>query len=262
MVGAEIQLSKRLGDRHVITAGAEHRDDFRQSSKVFDATTTYTDYQTNQQSYGLYVQGDFAVLTNLHAVAGVRYDQVGDAEAAFNPRLALIYNPFASSTLKAIYGSAFRSPNFQELSDPRFQNIKPEDVDAYELVYEQGIGRHFRSTLTGYFNQMDDLIVLENGAFTNFDAQTLGLEVALQGFWTNGIRTTLSYSYQDTENRTTGGGLPDSPAHMVKFNLSAPVYRDKVFVGLEYQYTSSRETIQTTTTGQTVPGGTRPGLAW
>lgn len=258
--GAEIQLSKRLGDRHVITAGAEYRDDFRQSSKVFDATTTYTDYQTNQQSYGLYVQGDFAVLTNLHAVAGVRYDQVGDAEAAFNPRLALIYNPFASSTLKAIYGSAFRSPNFQELSDPRFQNIKSEDVDAYELVYEQGIGRHFRSTLTGYFNQMDDLIVLENGAFTNFDAQTLGLEVALQGFWTNGIRTTLSYSYQDTENRTTGGGLPDSPAHMVKFNLSAPVYRDKVFVGLEYQYTSSRETIQTTTTGQTVPGGTAPGF--
>jgi len=258
--GAEVQLSKRLWNRHVLTAGAEYRDDFRQASKVFDATTVYTDYQTNQQSYGVYVQGDFALLTNLHAVAGVRYDQVGEADADFNPRVALIYNPLASSTLKAIYGSAFRSPNFLELSDPRFQNIRPEDVDAYELVYEQGLGRHFRSTVSGYFNQMNDLIVLENGAFTNLDAQTLGVEVALQGSWTNGIRTTLSYSYQDTENRTTGGGLPDSPAHMVKFNVSAPVYRDKIFVGLEYQYTSSRATIQTTTTGQTLPGGTAGGF--
>ena len=28
---------------------------------------------------------------------------------------------------------------------------------------------------------------------------------------------------------------------MVKFNLSVPLYRDKIFAGLEYQYTSSRE---------------------
>lgn len=258
--GAELQLSKRLWERHIVTLGAEYRDDFHQASHIFDATTTYTDFHTNQQSFGVYVQGDFAVLTNLHAVAGVRYDQVGEADPAFNPRVALIYNPFDTSTLKVIYGSAFRSPNFLELSDPRFQNIKPEDVNAYELVYEQGIGRHFRSSVSGYFRQMDDLIMLENGAFTNFNAQTAGVEVALHGFWTNGIRTTLSYSFQDTKNLTTGGGLPDSPAHMVKFNLSVPVYREKVFVGFEYQYTSSRETIQTTTTGQTIPGGTASGF--
>ena len=110
--GAELQFNKRLWERHIITVGAEYRDDFRQASQVFDKTTTYTDIQTNKQSYGVYVQGDFAVLTNLHATAGIRYDQVGDSDPAFNPRLALIYNPFTTSTLKAIYGSAFRAPNF------------------------------------------------------------------------------------------------------------------------------------------------------
>lgn len=258
--GAEVQLSKRLWERHVVTLGAEYRDDFRQTSQGYDATTNYPGISADQQSYGIYLQGDFAMLTNLHAVAGVRYDQVGESDPEFNPRVALIYNPLPSSTLKAIYGSAFRSPNFLELSDPRFQDIKPEDVNAYELVYEQGIGRHFRSTLTGYFQQMDDLIVLEDGYFTNYNAQTAGFEVALQGFWTNGIRTTLSYSFQDSANLTTDGGLPDSPAHLVKFNVSAPIYRDKIYVGLEYQYTSSRETIQTTTTGQTVPGATADGF--
>ena len=258
--GMEVQLSKRLWERHIITLGAEYRDDFRQTYRVFDATNTYNNLQMDQQSYGVYVQGDFAILTNLHATAGIRYDQVGDGDPAFNPRLALIYNPFTASTLKAIYGSAFRSPNFSELIDPRFQNIKPEDINAYELVYEQGIGQHLRSSISGYFNQMDDLIVLENGAFTNYNAETAGVEVALQGFWAKGIRTTLSYSYQHTKNLTTGGGFPDSPAQLVKFNLSVPVYRDKVFVGLEYQYTGSRETIYTDPTGPTtLPGVTTPG---
>ena len=132
-------------------------------------------------------------------------------------------------------------------------------MKAYELVYEQGIGRHLRSSVSGYFNQMDNLIVLQNGAFTNFNAQTKGVELALQGFWTNGIRTTLSYSYQQTENLSTGGGLPDSPAHLVKLNLSVPIFRDKVFAGLEYQYTSSRDTVHTTTTGETVPGNEADG---
>jgi iron complex outermembrane receptor protein len=252
--GAELQFNKRILDRHILTLGAEYRDDFRQSSKVFDAVTTYSDIHTNQQTYGVYFQGDFAVLTNLHATLGVRYDQVGGNDPEFNPRVALIYNPVPASTLKAIYGSAFRSPNFSELIDPRFQNIKPEDINSYEFVYEQGIGRNLRSSLAAYFNQMDDLIVLENGAFTNFNAQTAGFELALQGFWTNGIRTTLSYSFQQTENLTTSGDVPDSPEHMVKLNLSVPVFREKIFAGLEYQYTSSRATVQTTTTGVTLPG--------
>jgi outer membrane receptor protein involved in Fe transport len=41
---------------------------------------------------------------------------------------------------------------------------------------------------------------------------------------------------------------------MVKLNLSVPVFREKIFAGLEYQYTSSRATVQTTTTGVTLPG--------
>lgn len=257
--GAELQLNKRIMDRHVLTLGAEYRDDFQQASRVFDSTTTYSDIHTNQQSYGVYAQGDFSVLTNLHTVLGARFDQVGHSDPAFNPRVALIYDPFTTTTLKAIYGSAFRSPNFSELIDPRFQNINPEDVNSYEFVYEQGIGRNLRSTVTAYFNQMDNLIVLQNGAFTNFDAQTAGFEIALQGFWTNGIRTSLSYSFQQTENLTTGGSLPDSPAHMVKLNLSVPLYREKIFAGIQYQYTSERETVRTTTTGATVPGSEAPG---
>ncbi|NJD07222.1 MAG: TonB-dependent receptor, partial [Methylococcaceae bacterium] len=42
---------------------------------------------------------------------------------------------------------------------------------------------------------------------------------------------------------------PNSPNHMVKFNLSAPIWGDKTFAGLEVQYTSSRQTVQNRLTG-------------
>jgi iron complex outermembrane receptor protein len=247
--GTEVQLNKRLWERHIITLGAEYRDDFRQHQEVFDPVsgTVFTDANRDRQSYGVYLQGDFAVLTNLHLIGGVRYDQVGDFDPARNPRLALIYNPWEKSTFKAIYGTAFRAPNFTELSDPRFQNIKPEEITSYELVYEQEIGRHLRSSLSGFYNQMNDLIVFDSGSFTNFDAETKGLELALEGFWASGIRGRASYSLQDTRNSSVAWETPDSPNHLLKFNLSVPLVRDKLFASLEFQYTSNRRSLHNTT---------------
>jgi iron complex outermembrane receptor protein len=244
--GAELTLSKRLWDRHVLTLGAEYRDDFEQASRVFDQKKTYSNLQTNQQSFGVYAQGDFAVLTNLHFTGGVRYDQYGDFDPAINPRLALIYNPFPKSTFKAIYGSAFRAPSFYEVSTSD-HNLQPEDITSYELVYEQGIGQHLRSSLSGYYNQMNNLLVFSSGSFTNFDADTTGMELALEGFWASGIRGRASYSLQNTRNSTVAWDMPDSPNQMVKFNLSVPLFRDKVFAGVEWLYSSNRRSLHTTT---------------
>jgi iron complex outermembrane receptor protein len=263
--GIELQLNKRLWDRHVITVGAEYRDDFRQDSQVSDQTTTYTDIHTNRVSYGVYVQGDFEVLTNLHLNGGLRYDQYADFAPALDPRLALIYNPWEKSTLKAIYGTAFRAPSFYEVSTSDHV-LKPEQITGYELVYEQDIGRHLRSSLSGFYNQMDDLLVFSSGSFTNFAAQTKGVELALEAFWPSGIRGRASYSFQDTRDNAPNWDVPDSPNHMLKLNLSVPLVKDKLFAGLEFQYTSNRRSLHNTTdliTGQpiTVQGEEAGGFA-
>jgi outer membrane receptor for ferrienterochelin and colicins len=246
--GAELQLNKRFCERHIVTLGAEYRDNFRQERQVYQTgTTNKSGVSTNSVNYGVYLQGDFAVLTNLHFNGGVRYDQYGDFDPRFNPRLALIYNPLEKSTVKAIYGTAFRTPNFLELSDPGFQNIEPETITSYQLVFEQGIGKHLRSSVFGFYNQMDDLIIFESGRFTNFNARGKGLELALEGFWTNGLRGRLSYTLQHTENQTFDWELPDSPDQVAKFNLSVPLFKDKIFGSFEILYTSSRQTMHNTT---------------
>ncbi len=265
--GAELQLRKTLWERHIITLGAEYRDDFRQDDRLYDPASgaTLLQNERSRQSHGVYAEGDFAIVTNLHLNAGLRYDHYSDFDPTFNPRLALIYNPFPKSALKAIYGTAFRAPNFLELSDSRFQNIDPEKIASYELVYEQGLGQYLRSSVAGFYNRMDDLIVFENGLFTNMDADARGVEVALEAKlsgdatgWASGLRARASYTFQNTENRSTDQDLPDSPAHLVKLNLSVPVIKNKVFASLEYQYTGQRDTVYATFTGETIRGGDVP----
>ena len=254
--GAELQLSKKIWDKHTFTLGAEYRDDFLQTDRVFEPATghTFTDNHRDRQSYGIYAEGDVALLNRLHLNSGVRYDQYGDFDAAFDPRVALIYNPLEKSTFKAIYGTAFRAPNFLELSDPRFQNINPEEIKSYDLAYEQGIGRNLRTSFSGFYNQMNDLIVFENGSYGNINVESKGVELALEGVWASGVRGRASYTWQDTENKSRRQNLPDSPANLFKINFSVPVIKEKLFASLEVQYASQRNTYFTTTTGQTLPG--------
>jgi outer membrane receptor for ferrienterochelin and colicins len=93
---------------------------------------------------------------------------------------------------------------------------------------------------------MDGLIAFANGGFVNFDAETVGTELALEGFWTNGVRGRLSYTLQKTESHSVNFEVPDSPEHLIKFNLSFPLWRDKIFAGVEFQATSQRRSLHAT----------------
>ncbi|HEV2692305.1 MAG TPA: TonB-dependent receptor [Verrucomicrobiae bacterium] len=262
-VGSEVQVDKNIYDRAIVSVGMEIRDDFNQSRRVYDAATgnTSTDVHTHRYNYGIFAQSDVTVVTNLHLNAGIRYDEYEHFDPAWNPRVALIYNPFEKSTFKFIWGTAFRDPNFLEQSAVGFEGIKPEKITSYEAVYEQGIGRNLRTSLSGFYNRMDDLIDFQNGSFINFNADTLGLEAALEGKWENDIRTRLSYSLQHTESRDTDAGLPDSPMHLIKANVSVPLLKDKIFAGLEFQYTSSSHTVFSDLSGDTLAGPDADGYA-
>lgn len=254
--GTELQLKKTIWDKDTFTLGGEYRDDFHQEDLTFNAVNgqVFTDYLRTRLSYGVYAEGDVELLKELRLNAGARYDQYGDFEPAYDPRVALIYEPFDKSTFKAIYGTAFRAPNFLELSDPRFQDISPENITSYEVVYEQGIGRNLRSSISGFYNQMNDLIVFENGKYSNINAKSQGVELGLEANFADGIRGRASYTLQDAQDESQEQSLPDSPKDLIKVNLSVPVYEQKIFASLEFQYTSSRSSYYTSTTGQTIPG--------
>jgi iron complex outermembrane receptor protein len=78
-------------------------------------------------------------------------------------------------------------------------------------------------------------------------ATTKGLDFELEGKTESGWLGRLGYTWQHTADQASGETLTNSPAHLVKFNMIAPLYQDKLFAGLEMQYSSSVKTLSGST---------------
>jgi iron complex outermembrane receptor protein len=195
--------------------------------------------------------------------AGVRYDHYDTFGGTTNPRLALIVSPAEKSTIKLLYGSAFRAPNVYELHYfyPGFSlpnpDLKPEKIKTAEAVFEQYLGEHFRASLSGYHYDITDLINYDVDAVTGYfmfknieKVSARGVELEMDGKWQNGLETRMSYAVQKTEDRTTGDTLSNSPGQSGKVVLTIPLLQEKIFASIEESYTGRRKTVS----NEYVPG--------
>jgi iron complex outermembrane receptor protein len=251
-----VQWSKLLFERHRVTVGAEYRESPKQVQKAYDVYDTYLDIDTDASTWGLYVQDEFRVRDDLILSAGIRYDDFDSFGSTTNPRLALVWTPMPQTTLKAIYGTAFRAPSAYELYyndgdvfQKAAEDLDPETIETYELILEQQLTPALRAVASVYKNTVEDLIVGEEDpvdglvVFDNRgDAEVRGGEVELLGNWSNGWRGGLSYAYAEAED-DDDNRLVNSPRHLVKLNLIAPLIGDRLSAGLEWQYESSRKTL-------------------
>jgi iron complex outermembrane receptor protein len=255
--GAEAQVTKTLFERHKLTGGAEYRDNIRQDQRTYDVAPyfQYLDDKRHSAIWAVYLQDEIQLLKNLTLTAGIRFDHYDSFGWSTNPRAALVYKPLEGTIFKLLYGEAFRAPSAYEFfysdgqSSKANPNLKPEKIRTYELVYEQYLGEHFRSSLSGFYYRINDLITQQTdpadgfNQFQNVDsADSKGVELELEGKWANGLQGRISYTFQDTEDVQTGKTLSNSPQHLAKLNLIAPIIGEKVFAGIEEQYMSRRST--------------------
>ena len=264
--GGEIQLTKELWEKHRLTLGVEGRHDLEHHQENYDVAPAlrYIDISPSVYSVGSYSQGEFRLLDDLTLSAGVRYDHFSSFGSTVNPRAGLIYRPWTSSTFKALYGQAYRAPNAYESDyDNNFykgnQDLRPETIRSYELVWEQGVSKNFRLTSTVFYNQVKDLITQDVNpdpldprlVFTNTDSVDVkGGEIELETQWAHGFRARTSYAFSEAIDNITGDVLANSPKHVAKLQLTAPLYPKRLFAGLELLAISGRGTAQ----GNRLPG--------
>ena len=259
-INSEIQVSKTYYERHRMMAGASYHGNLRQIQKNwYSGADTWgsLDDERHNDSWGAYFQDEFNIRDNIKLNGGLRYDHFRTFGDTLNPRIALIYNPVERSTVKAIYGSAFRSPSVYELyyndgdtTAKANPDLNPERISTYELIYEQSVGKYLRVTITGFYYNIKDLIRQENDSddgllvFKNVDdVSAKGVEFELEGKGENGLEGRISYSFQKTEDKQTGDVLTNSPKHLAKANMIIPIMEEKIFLGIEEQYTSKRSTL-------------------
>ncbi len=260
--GLEAGASRTFFNCFRFALGTELRQSTTLRQRNYDGSpfASYLDVAGEQFVLGAYADGRWEITKALSISAGVRWDRYDSFGETVNPRAALIWKPREGTTLKLLYGEAFRAPNIYQLdytgpgqrANPALQ---PETIRTYEAVAEQYLGPHWRGSVSLFRNEIFGLIdATDDGQdlviFTNSgDARVHGVEAEIEGKWDNGVLLRASYTRYDAVSSITGQKLANSPENMLKAHASVPVFRDRLFGSVELLYAGDRTTLTRGHTG-------------
>ncbi len=253
-VTGEFKATADLPRNHKLTMGGEYRNVYGEDQDYYDTLLGYYLQSREQEDIlALYLQDDWRIMKTLAFNGGLRLDRYQAFGETFNPRLALIYNPLEKTTLKLLYGKAFRAPSAYErfyrdgISSQDNPGLGPEKIATWEVILEQYVGAAYRLSASGFHYRVDDLINQQKDpadgllVYTNVaQVEATGLELELQGRWENGVEAQLSYTYQDAVDQASNQILTNSPRILAKGNCMIPLVHDSLFAGLELQYSGKR----------------------
>jgi iron complex outermembrane receptor protein len=254
----ETQFVQPIGVKHKLIAGMELRVNTRQNQGVYDESpyVSYLDDHRHSQVWAGFIQDEFRITHSLLLNVGLRYDHYETFGGTTNPRAALIYTVDQATTLKALYGRAFRAPTFYELfyqdngqTQKTSGNLRPEIISNYELVAERRLTPTVRATLSAYHFEASDLIHLVTDpsdsllVFTNLDRMRAeGLE--LEADATLGpVEARASYALQRVRNAATNQRPVNSPTHLGRIGLTLPLFRDHLRASGEARFMSARQAL-------------------
>jgi len=261
--GADTSIYLPLSASHKLVAGAEYQYNYQLVQLNYD-TDPYAlllDDQHRYRRYGLYAQDEITLAPGLLLNAGARFDRDSRSGGAFSPRLALIADIAHATTLKAMYGTAFRSPNSYELyytvggDGGQLGNpgLNRERIRTTEVVLVRELAGNARLTVTAFHNQLSDLIGQQEDPvsglpqFQNADHfRAQGIEAEYERNYARGTRLRTSVAYQNVRQDEA-----NSPSVLAKLNVVRLLHYHW-HAGFEAQYTSRRDLM----------GGGHAGAFW
>jgi iron complex outermembrane receptor protein len=268
--GFEAQVNWQPWDAHRFTAGAvyEHHwtslaGDYRSAAGA--VTAVYPGFHDNFDYWALYAQDEICLLTNLCLTVGGRYDAYPHlAVDRLTPRGAVVWNPVAATTVKLLYGTAFRAPSQLHRLYPGASGTGPanpglgcERITTYELALEQDFQHGLLGRVSVFHNDASRLVGAASD-FPNpviyanlFNVRTTGVEAELSQKFTNGFRGFINGTWQNSVQ--SSGALLNSPHWLANAGLVLPLAGDKLTLALRENFVSERNLR--------VPGR-RTGDAW
>jgi outer membrane receptor for ferrienterochelin and colicins len=264
-VVAEFVGTHTIDGRHTVVAGFAAQRNLRQDQGNFVESPRLVNFADTHRSFTVspFAQADVALGRHLILNLGLRHDYFSTFGNTTNPRIAMIAQAAPATTIKLLYGRAFRAPNVYELRYNDGNNtfkanpgLQPERIASTELVFEQLIGRHWRATANVYRYDIDDLVDLVTDpadgliTFRNLDSvRGTGAELELEGRFHERWTGRVAYSWHDSRDAATDRVLTNSARHLVKSAAVLHLPAGLGSAGLEAQFTSSRRTLADQRTG-------------
>ena len=230
-IGGEARLQWDLSLNQRLTAGGEYMN-----LRRLDYWYKVGDYKidlnrpNNMRSYYLQYEGHPSPKWEL--VAGVRRDDFSATAGSTNPRVGILFTPNGSTSLKLLYGSAFRSPNIYEAfySDPltpwtAHPDLKSETIRTTELVLEQRMSPTTLLSASAFHIDADSLIdealepVSQAYWYNNVGSiESNGVEIGINMRRQDGLWTRFSGTIQNT--KSDGESATNSPQYSLKAGIS------------------------------------------
>lgn len=260
-LGGEGQFRWDLRANNRLIAGAEFNKHLDADYRLWNADTTFFDQNFPFHVISFYAQDEYQALENLFFTMGLRHDEYSTAGSSTPLRGAVVYNPMRTTTLKLLYGEAFRAPNVYEVNydDPlggykANANLKPETIRTMEVVWEQRLSDELFGVASYYYYRVKNLIdqIVDPADSLTFyqnvnKANAHGLDVELNLRSKTGIHGRVSYSIQQAGDANTKQRLTNSPRHILQLAASS-AFISPLQVAAEMKYESARRTVQDTST--------------
>jgi len=258
--GIEARVVSTALDGHTLMFGVEGQNNYTEEQALIDYANPAADiyYRTPGYRTGVYGQDEWRLSSTLASTIGLRVDHNEPVSSTLSPRLGLIWQAAADTTVKALYGVAHRAPNLNEDSPQwvpgaPFLDLNDETIDTLELTVDQRVGRDLALRASVYRWTLHNPILVEenstSGDFQNtqpIDAR--GIELSADKTWDIGTRLRASLSYQESEY-ADGADIANSPRVLGKLNFSSRLPWPGVRTGYELQYDSGRVTLDGTAVG-------------
>ena len=235
----EIMANYALNDAHLLTMGAEHRDEKRDAT-VFTSSSDMSRENVDYQA--VYLQDEWEVSDTLNFILGGRYDAISNADNKPTFRIGAVKNLDGGINLRANFAQAYRTPDIREMyinkqtpaglmtgANHLGYDLKPEFTNSYEIAMG-GKKDGFDYDVALFLNEIDDRIEQVAGATENSytfqnvsEAETKGVEAHVGYKSKSGIYTGLTFNEMRTENKDTGKSLEFTPNRTLSANIDMPI---------------------------------------
>jgi iron complex outermembrane receptor protein len=252
--GGEASVGHQIGRHRIVIGGNfEYNLGISQENRMAGQPSIVLESHQVWQT-AVYADAEWKIVPKISFRTGGRLDYFNAFGSHFSPRLAVIYSPTSRTTVKYIFGEAFRAPNAYEsdyvdgvVVERMRVSLRPETSQSHEVVLERAWAPWLTMSVGGFYEWLQNLIdqVPDSATGLTYFANSgrdlgRGIELEWQAKSASGWLARASYTLEDGEDDIRNQPLANSPLHSAKLNASVPLGRH-LLGGAEFSYLSAQQ---------------------